>query len=60
MNHCLFVRRDDQHRPGILTRYPELTGLIGSFADRAGDSFPEIASTGANAVRFMWVTGVPA
>lgn len=30
------------------------------FADRKGDSFPEIAKTGANAVRFMWLTSEPA
>lgn len=30
------------------------------FADRPGRSFAEIARTGANAVRFMWLTEVPA
>lgn len=30
------------------------------FADCKGDSFPEIAKTGANAVRFMWLTSEPA
>jgi mannan endo-1,4-beta-mannosidase len=30
------------------------------FADRPGRSFAEIAKTGANAVRFMWLTEVPA
>lgn len=30
------------------------------FLDRKGDSFPEIAKTGANTVRFMWLTSVPA
>jgi mannan endo-1,4-beta-mannosidase len=30
------------------------------FADRKGDSFPEIAKTGANVVRFMWLSSVPA
>jgi mannan endo-1,4-beta-mannosidase len=30
------------------------------YADRAGDSFPEIASVGANSVRFMWMLDVAA
>ena len=30
------------------------------FLDRKGDSFPEIASVGANVVRFMWLSSVPA
>ncbi|MBC7958099.1 MAG: cellulase family glycosylhydrolase, partial [Cytophagales bacterium] len=30
------------------------------YADRAGNSFPEIAKTGANAVRFMWYSQVAA
>ncbi|MCC7404320.1 MAG: hypothetical protein IT288_07975, partial [Bdellovibrionales bacterium] len=29
---------------------------MAAFADRPGDSFPEIAKTGANTVRFMWLT----
>jgi mannan endo-1,4-beta-mannosidase len=30
------------------------------YMDRAGNSFPEIAKTGANTVRIMWFSTVPA
>jgi mannan endo-1,4-beta-mannosidase len=39
---------------------PRGVNKMAVYADRAGNSFPEIAKTGANMVRFMWLTEVPA
>jgi mannan endo-1,4-beta-mannosidase len=39
---------------------PRGVNKMAVYADRAGDSFPEIAKTGANTVRFMWMAEVPA
>ena len=39
---------------------PRGVNKMAVYIDRAGDSFPEIAKTGANTVRFMWFTAVPA
>lgn len=39
---------------------PRGVNKMAVFGDRAGNSFPEIAKTGANMVRFMWLTEVPA